>query len=91
MRTRGKAQLDGLLRQEPPIGAEVELVQLTVQNIVGQSLHRMFVTNDGVDRKELMVLLTPHVVRNGREADAATDELRAKLPLIRGIPISHGQ
>lgn len=41
------------------------------------------VENDGVDRIELLVLMTPRVIRDVNGADAATEELRAKLPLIR--------
>ena len=41
--------------------------------------------NDGVDRTELIVLVTPHVIRNAQEADAATAELRAKLPMLQSI------
>ena len=40
-------------------------------------------TTDNTNRTEMMVLLTPHVVRNGQDADAATEEIRAKLPLLR--------
>lgn len=42
-------------------------------------------TNDQVDRTELIVLITPHVIRDAQGADAATDELRAKLPLVRAF------
>ena len=42
-------------------------------------------TDDQVDRTELLVLITPHVIRDAAGADAATDELRAKLPLIRAF------
>ena len=44
-------------------------------------------TNDETDRNELMVLLTPHIIRNGRDADEATDELRAKLPMLRDFHV----
>ena len=36
-------------------------------------------TNDSVDRTELLVLLTPHVIGDADQAQAVTDELRAKL------------
>lgn len=42
-------------------------------------------TSDQLDRTELIVLITPHVIRDARGADAATDELRAKLPLVRAF------
>ena len=42
------------------------------------------VSSTETDRTELMVLVTPRVIRNAAEADAATDELNAKLPLLRG-------
>jgi general secretion pathway protein D len=41
------------------------------------------VDNDEVDRTELMVLISPHVIRSAADADAATDELSAKLPMLR--------
>jgi general secretion pathway protein D len=45
-------------------------------------------TNTG-DRTELLVLITPHVIRSPAEADAVTDELRQRLqsvlPLARKI------
>jgi general secretion pathway protein D len=41
------------------------------------------VNNDGLDRTELIVLIRPHVIRNPADGDAATDELSAKLPLLR--------
>jgi general secretion pathway protein D len=40
-------------------------------------------SGDQVDRTELMVLIAPHVIRSLAEADAATDELSAKLPLLQ--------
>jgi general secretion pathway protein D len=42
-------------------------------------------SNDLVDRTELMVLISPHVIRSLAEADAATDELSAKLPLLQTL------
>lgn len=42
-------------------------------------------TSDQLDRTELIVLITPHVIRDALGADAATDELRAKLPLVRAF------
>ncbi len=46
-------------------------------------------TNDQVNRTELMVLITPTVIRNGKDADAATDELRAKLPMIKSLYVQN--
>lgn len=39
--------------------------------------------NDQVDRTELLVLITPHVVRDREEARRVTEELRVKLPMTR--------
>jgi len=36
-------------------------------------------TNDSLNRTELLVLLTPHVIGDAGQAQAVTDELRAKL------------
>jgi len=41
------------------------------------------VNNDGLDRTELIVLISPRVIRNSMDADYATEELSAKLPLLR--------
>jgi general secretion pathway protein D len=41
--------------------------------------------NDQVDRTELIVLITPRVVQDEHEADAVTEELREKLPMIRDL------
>jgi general secretion pathway protein D len=41
--------------------------------------------NDQVDRTELIVLITPRVVYDEREADSVTEELREKLPMIRDL------
>jgi general secretion pathway protein D len=38
--------------------------------------------NLSTSRTELLVLITPHVVRDRASADAVTDELRRKLPLL---------
>ena len=38
-----------------------------------------------VDRTELIVLMTPHVIRDQLGADEVTNELREKLPFIRNI------
>jgi general secretion pathway protein D len=43
------------------------------------------VKSDSVDRTELIVLMTAHVIRDQLGAEAATNELREKLPLIRDI------
>lgn len=42
-------------------------------------------TNDNVNRTELIVLITPHVIRDQAGAQAITDELRVKLPLMREL------
>lgn len=42
--------------------------------------------DDSVNRTELLVLITPHVVRNRDEARAVTAELRRKLPLVAPLP-----
>jgi type II/III secretion system protein len=42
-------------------------------------------TTDNVTRTELLVLITPHVVRDQKSAAEATEELRAKLPLVRSL------
>jgi general secretion pathway protein D len=47
------------------------------------------VDNDGLDRTELIVLISPHVIRNPADGDAATDELSAKLPLLRAQRGAH--
>ena len=38
--------------------------------------------NLSTSRTELLVLITPHVVRDRASADSVTDELRRKLPLL---------
>jgi general secretion pathway protein D len=43
---------------------------------------------DQVDRTELMVLVTPHVIRSPADADAATDELSSKLLLLQPLHVS---
>ncbi len=42
-------------------------------------------TNDAVNRDELMVLITPHVVDDIKKARAITDELRHKLPEVQPL------
>ena len=42
-------------------------------------------TNDSVNRDELMVLITPHVVDSSQRARAVTDELRHKLPEVQPV------
>lgn len=42
-------------------------------------------TSDNITRTELLVLITPHVVRDEKSAADATDELRAKLPLMKSF------
>lgn len=39
-------------------------------------------TDDNHTRTELIILLTPHVARNGTDAEAVTEELRAKMRSI---------
>jgi general secretion pathway protein D len=41
--------------------------------------------NDQVDRTELIVLITPRIVHDEHEADAVSEELREKLPMIREL------
>ena len=41
--------------------------------------------DDQVDRTELIVLITPRVVHNEREADDISEEFREKLPMIREL------
>ena len=41
--------------------------------------------NTSEARTELIVLLTPHVVRSAADADAVTDELRRKIQAIAPI------
>jgi general secretion pathway protein D len=40
-------------------------------------------TNDNATRDEIIVLVTPHVVRDASTARRVTDELREKIPLTR--------
>jgi general secretion pathway protein D len=40
-------------------------------------------------RTELIVLITPHVVRDQKSAQDVTEEFRAKLPLIRTFELPH--
>jgi general secretion pathway protein D len=42
-------------------------------------------TSDSVNRDELMVLITPHVVDSVQKARAVTDELRHKIPEVQPI------
>jgi general secretion pathway protein D len=41
--------------------------------------------NDNVTRSEILVLVTPHVVRDAESAASITDELRTKLPQTRDV------
>jgi general secretion pathway protein D len=45
--------------------------------------HLFSLTNDSVNRTELMVLITPHVIRDQQGAQAVTDELQLKMPMMR--------
>ncbi len=47
--------------------------------------------SNNVVRTELIVLITPHVVRNRNEADAVTQELRQKLPLTVPVVARRGR
>jgi general secretion pathway protein D len=47
-------------------------------------------TSDAVNRAELMVLITPHVVDDVKKARAVTDELRHKLPEVQPLFEQHG-
>jgi general secretion pathway protein D len=42
-------------------------------------------TTSSKTRSELIVLITPHVLRTHQEADVATDELKTKLKEIKGL------
>lgn len=42
-------------------------------------------TRQSNTRTELVILITPHVLRDRQDADAATDELKAKLKEIKGL------
>ena len=48
-------------------------------------------SSNRVDRTELLVLITPRVIRSAAAADAATEELHSKLPMLQGLraPRSH--
>jgi general secretion pathway protein D len=45
-------------------------------------------TDDDDTRMEILVLVTPHVVRDAETARSVTDELRAKLPLIHALDLA---
>ncbi|HEY3777216.1 MAG TPA: type II secretion system secretin GspD [Rhizomicrobium sp.] len=47
-------------------------------------------TGDSVNRDELMVLITPHVVDSVGKARAVTDELREKLPEVQPLFLQKG-
>lgn len=47
-------------------------------------------TGDSVNRDELMVLITPHVVDSLNKARAVTDELRHKLPEVQPLFVQKG-
>ena len=50
----------------------------------------LFGTNtDNNERTEIIVLVTPHVVRDAQTAQSVTDELRAKLPLTHVFDRAH--
>jgi general secretion pathway protein D len=42
-------------------------------------------TNKEHDRTELIVLITPHVIDDSKKAQAITDELRRRLPMVQTI------
>lgn len=42
-------------------------------------------TTDNAGKTELVVLITPHVVEDTRQARAVTDELRRKLPMVESF------
>lgn len=55
-------------------------------------LGALFGTNtNSRDRTELLVLLTPHVVRNALDAQAITDELRRNISAIQPIARARGK
>jgi general secretion pathway protein D len=39
-------------------------------------------TTDDIDRTELVMLITPHVIRNTEEARSATDEFKERLSTV---------
>jgi len=41
-------------------------------------------TDHNVQRTELLVLLSPHIIHNSADARAATDELRSRLHSLQG-------
>ena len=43
-------------------------------------------TSKSLARDELIVLITPHIVRNQLAEDAVTEELRQKVPLAASVP-----
>lgn len=42
-------------------------------------------TSKAIDRTELLVLITPHVINNSEKARTVTQELRDKLPAVRSL------
>jgi general secretion pathway protein D len=42
-------------------------------------------TDDSDTRMEILVLVTPHIIRDAESARSVTDELRAKLPLVHAF------
>jgi general secretion pathway protein D len=49
-------------------------------------LGHLFRSNDNrIDRTELLILITPYVVRDARDARAVTDELRRRIRSIRPV------
>jgi general secretion pathway protein D len=48
----------------------------------------LFGTHDiSTTRTEIMILITPHVVRDRASASAVTEELRRSLPLLHAVPL----
>jgi len=49
-------------------------------------LGRLFrVDSENVDRTELIILITPHVVRNRQEANSVTEEFEARIQGLKGM------
>ena len=48
-------------------------------------------TGDSVNKTELMVLITPHVVTDPKRALSVTDELRRKLPDVQPLFLQQGK
>ncbi len=73
--------LGGLIKNSKTVGSS-GLPYLSAIPVLGA----LFGTKqDDVDRTELIVLITPHVVDNLQKARAVTEELRRRLPAIQTL------